>query len=37
MTLVYTKNQRRLILYEILYTSHEVIIDDLMRRPDASK
>ena len=31
------KTHRQLILYEILYTSHEVMIDDLMRRLNASK
>ena len=32
-----TKTQRQLLLYEILYTSHEATIDDLMRRLNASK
>ena len=31
------KTQRQLLLYEILYTSHEATIDDLMRRLNASK
>jgi len=34
---LYTKTQRQLLLYEILYTSHEVMMDDLMRRLNASK
>ncbi len=34
---IYTKIQRQLLIYEILYTSHEVMIDDLMRRLSASK
>ena len=33
----YTKTERQLLLYEILYTSHEVMIDDLMRRLNVSK
>lgn len=33
----FEKNQRQLLIYEILYTSHEVMIDDLMRRLKASK
>lgn len=33
----YTKTQRQLLLYEILYTSHEATIDDLTRRLNASK
>lgn len=33
----YTKTQRQLLLYEILYASHEVMIDDLMRRLGVSK
>ena len=33
----YSKTQRQLLLYEILYTSHEVIIDDLIRRLKTSK
>lgn len=35
--LFYTKIQRQLLFYEILYTSHEVMIDDLMRRLNVSK
>lgn len=34
---VYTKTQRQLLLYEIIYTSHEVVIDELMRRLKVSK
>lgn len=37
MVPLYTKIQRQLLLYEILYTSHEVVITDLMRRLNASK
>jgi len=33
----FTKTQRQLLLYEILYTSHEATIDNLMRRLNASK
>ena len=33
----YTKTQRQLLLYEILYTSHEATIDDLTCRLNASK
>ena len=33
----YTKTQRQLLLYEILYLSQEATIDDLMRRLKASK
>lgn len=33
----YSKTQRQLLLYEILYTSHEVIISDIMRRLKVSK
>ena len=33
----YTQTQRQLLLYEILYTSHEATVDDLMRRLNASK
>ena len=33
----YTKTQRQLLLYEILYTSHKVMMDDLMCRLNASK
>ena len=33
----YTKTQRQFLLYEILYTSHEATIEDLMRRLNASK
>lgn len=33
----YTKTQRQLLLYEILYTSHEVTMDELMRRLCVSK
>ena len=33
----YTKTQRQLLLYEILYTSQEVIISDLMRKLQVSK
>lgn len=33
----HTKTRRQLLLYEILYISHEVIIEDLMRRLNASK
>lgn len=29
---IYNKTQRQLLLYEILYTSHEVIISDVMRK-----
>ena len=36
-SLPYTKTVRQLLLYEILYTSHEVMMDDLMRRLNASK
>ena len=32
----YIKTQRQLLIYEILYTSHEATIDDLMRRLNAS-
>ena len=35
--LFYTKTQRQLLLYEILYTSHEVIVDDLMQKLKVSK
>ena len=35
--ILYTKTQRQLLLYEILYTSHEATIDDLTRRLNASK
>lgn len=34
---LYTKSQRQLLLYEIIYTSHEVIVDELMRRLKVSK
>lgn len=34
---IYIKIQRQLLIYEILYTSHEIMIDDLIRRLDASK
>lgn len=34
---VYSKTQRQLLLYEILYLSYEAIIDDLMRRLNVSK
>lgn len=37
MVSLYTKIQRQLLFYEILYTSHEVMITDLMRRLNASK
>ena len=33
----YTKTQRQLLIYEILYTSHEATMDDLMRRVNTSK
>ena len=33
----YTKPQRQLLLYEIVYTSHEVIISDIMRKLQVSK
>lgn len=33
----YRKIERQLLLYEILYTSQEATIDDLMRRLNASK
>lgn len=33
----FTKTQRQLLLYEILYTSQEVSIEDLMRRLNAGK
>ena len=34
---VYSKTERQLLLYEILYTSHEAMMDDLVRRLNASK
>ena len=34
---VNSKTHRQLLLYEIIYTSQEVTIDDLMRRLNASK
>ncbi len=34
---VYTKMERQLLLYEILYTSQEVIISDIMRKLKVSK
>lgn len=34
---MYSKTERQLLLYEILYTSHEATIEDLMRRLNASK
>lgn len=34
---LFSKVHRQLLLYEILYTSHEVMIDDLIRRLNASK
>lgn len=34
---LFTKPQRQLLLYEILYASHEVTIDDLMSRLKSSK
>lgn len=34
---VYTKTQRQLLLYEIIYTSHEIIVDELIRRLKVSK
>ena len=34
---IYSKLQRQLLLYEILYTSHEAMMDDLMRRLNISK
>lgn len=33
----YIKTERQLLLYEILYTSHEAMIDELIRRLKASK
>lgn len=33
----YAKTQRQLLLYEILYTSREAIMEDLMRRLNAGK
>ena len=35
--ITYTKTQRQLLLYEILYTSHEIIISDIMRKLQVSK
>ena len=34
---VYSKIQRQLLFYEILYTSHEVMVTELMRRLNVSK
>ena len=34
---LYTKTQRQLLLYEIIYTNHEIIVDELMRRLKVSK
>lgn len=34
---LYTKNQRQLLLYEILYTSQEITMDELLRRLKVSK
>ena len=33
----WTKTQRQLLLYELLYTSREAMIDELMRRLEVSK
>ena len=34
---IWTKTQRQLLLYELLYTSREAMIDELMRRLEVSK